>query len=143
MILKRLKVERGRERKRMYAHWCSASARASLPSDSKVEWPREFGPGLPDGVFGSRSEEIVFLLQSLRVDLSYLGARGRGAQYRSEIRLVVAMALTGTVTRASPGMHGFDTSTSISAGKAAALRTAGFTFAIRYLSRSHGQHAGG
>jgi len=39
-------------------------------------------------------------------------------------------------------MHGFDTSTSISAGKAAALRTAGFTFAIRYLSRSHGQHAG-
>jgi hypothetical protein len=52
------------------------------------------------------------------------------------------MALMGTVIRAPAGAQGFDTDTVISAQQAHRLRGAGFTFCLRYLSRTEGESSG-
>lgn len=52
------------------------------------------------------------------------------------------MALDGMAAAAPPGAHGFDCDAVVSAGQAAQFRAAGFSFCIRYLSRSNGQAAG-
>ena len=52
------------------------------------------------------------------------------------------MPLAGNVTRAAPGLLGFDTAASVNAASAAILRNKGFSFALRYLSRGNGQNPG-
>jgi hypothetical protein len=52
------------------------------------------------------------------------------------------MALAGTVAAAAAGVHGFDANTVLTAATAAGMRAAGFAFAVRYLSRAHGQQPG-
>ena len=49
------------------------------------------------------------------------------------------MALSGTVTRAPVGAHGFDTDTKLTAATARKLRQAGFDFGIRYVSRAESE----
>ncbi|HZP20960.1 MAG TPA: glycoside hydrolase domain-containing protein [Bauldia sp.] len=48
------------------------------------------------------------------------------------------MTLHGNVATAPDGAHGFDCNTVLTAARAKALRGAGFSFAIRYISRSAG-----
>ena len=47
--------------------------------------------------------------------------------------------LPGTVQPAAPNLRGFDTNTVINAQQAAAFKTAGYSFCIRYLARNNGQ----
>jgi len=51
------------------------------------------------------------------------------------------MPLSGTVTRAPVGAHGFDTDTKLASATARKLRLAGFEFCIRYVSRAATQPA--
>jgi len=50
--------------------------------------------------------------------------------------------LSGTVTNAVPGAHGFDCTAVVSDAAAKAMRAAGFLFCIRYLSRLSPQSGG-
>jgi len=46
------------------------------------------------------------------------------------------MTLAGIVTSAAPGLHGIDTNTVLDAADCRAITTRGFSFCIRYVSRS-------
>ncbi len=50
--------------------------------------------------------------------------------------------LNGKVQSAAPGLLGFDTNTPVSTGAAKAFRHSGFSFCVRYLSRSTPQATG-
>jgi hypothetical protein len=52
------------------------------------------------------------------------------------------MPLPGTIQAAPSGAHGFDCNTKLTANSAAGLRSAGFTYAIRYVTRSATPPAG-
>ena len=51
------------------------------------------------------------------------------------------MTLPGRVTAAPPGLHGIDTSGVLNEGHCQVAKSRGFSFCIRYVSRTTGQSA--